>query len=147
MAKKALNKWTAPKSVAPEKIIQFGEGNFLRAFVDWIVWNMNAKTNFNGSVAVVQPIEVDGRHDYLPHRGAFCQHRAVRVIDSAALGGEGHVRQLLVDRALLELTALNEGKQRQPQQRRAKADHQYQYDKDSRALPHTLVGTLLGVFF
>ncbi|MBR6304502.1 MAG: tagaturonate reductase, partial [Paludibacteraceae bacterium] len=57
MAKKALNKWTAPKSVAPEKIIQFGEGNFLRAFVDWIVWNMNAKTNFNGSVAVVQPIE------------------------------------------------------------------------------------------
>ena len=53
MAKKALNKWTAPKSVAPEKIIQFGEGNFLRAFVDWIVWNMNAKTNFNGSVAVV----------------------------------------------------------------------------------------------
>ena len=57
MAKKALNKWTAPKSVAPERIIQFGEGNFLRAFVDWIVWNMNAKTNFNGSVAVVQPID------------------------------------------------------------------------------------------
>ena len=40
---KALNKRTAPKSVAPEKIIQFGEGNFLRAFVDWIVWNMNRK--------------------------------------------------------------------------------------------------------
>lgn len=55
--KKALNKWTAPKSVAPERIIQFGEGNFLRAFVDWIVWNMNAKTNFNGSVVVVQPID------------------------------------------------------------------------------------------
>jgi len=55
--KKALNKQTAPKSVMPEKIIQFGEGNFLRAFVDWIVWNMDAKTNFNGSVVVVQPIE------------------------------------------------------------------------------------------
>ncbi|MEE1070638.1 MAG: tagaturonate reductase, partial [Paludibacteraceae bacterium] len=55
--KKALNKLTAPKSVMPEKIIQFGEGNFLRAFVDWIVWNMDAKTNFNGSVVVVQPIE------------------------------------------------------------------------------------------
>ena len=54
---KALNKQTAPKAVAPERIIQFGEGNFLRAFVDWIVWNMNAKTNFNGSVVVVQPIE------------------------------------------------------------------------------------------
>ena len=48
----ALNKRTAPKSVMPEKIIQFGEGNFLRAFVDWIVWKMNQKTDFNGSVAV-----------------------------------------------------------------------------------------------
>ncbi len=55
--KKALNKLTAPKSVAPERIIQFGEGNFLRAFVDWIIWNMDAKTNFNGSVVVVQPID------------------------------------------------------------------------------------------
>ena len=53
----SLNKRTAPKSVMPEKIIQFGEGNFLRAFVDWIVWNMNQRTNFNGSVVVVQPID------------------------------------------------------------------------------------------
>ncbi|MCF0244961.1 MAG: tagaturonate reductase [Bacteroidaceae bacterium] len=52
-----LNKRTAPKSVMPEKIIQFGEGNFLRAFVDWIIWNMDQKTDFNGSVVVVQPIE------------------------------------------------------------------------------------------
>ena len=52
-----LNKRTAPKSVMPEKIIQFGEGNFLRAFVDWIIWNMNQKTDFNGSVVIVQPIE------------------------------------------------------------------------------------------
>ena len=54
---KALNKLTAPKSVAPERIIQFGEGNFLRAFVDWIIYNMNQKTDFNSSVVVVQPIE------------------------------------------------------------------------------------------
>ena len=32
---KPLNKNFAPKSVMPEKVIQFGEGNFLRAFVDW----------------------------------------------------------------------------------------------------------------
>lgn len=61
---KALNKLTAPKSVAPEKIIQFGEGNFLRAFVDWIIWNMDAKTNFNASVVVVQPID-KGMVDWL----------------------------------------------------------------------------------
>ena len=54
---KALNQRTAPKSHAPERIIQFGEGNFLRAFVDWIVYNMNQKTDFNASVVVVQPIE------------------------------------------------------------------------------------------
>ena len=39
------------------KVLQFGEGNFLRAFVDWIIFNMNEKTDFNGSVVVVQPIE------------------------------------------------------------------------------------------
>ena len=49
MYMKPLNKVFAPKSVMPEKVIQFGEGNFLRAFVDWIIWNMNQKTDFNGS--------------------------------------------------------------------------------------------------
>ncbi len=52
---KALNKLSAPKSVAPEKIIQFGEGNFLRAFVDWIIWHMNQTTDFNASVVVIPP--------------------------------------------------------------------------------------------
>src|SRR5574344_592873 len=54
---KALNKETAVKVQRPERIIQFGEGNFLRAFVDWIVYNMNEKTDFNSSVVVVQPID------------------------------------------------------------------------------------------
>ena len=52
-----LNKKTANKSlIRPERIIQFGEGNFLRAFVDWIVFKMNKETDFNGSVVVVQPL-------------------------------------------------------------------------------------------
>ena len=54
---KALNKETAPKTQRPERIIQFGEGNFLRAFVDWIIYNMNQKADFNSSVVVVQPID------------------------------------------------------------------------------------------
>ncbi|MBQ9591920.1 MAG: tagaturonate reductase [Paludibacteraceae bacterium] len=61
---KELNKRTAPKMVAPERIIQFGEGNFLRAFVDWIIWNMDKKTDFNASVVVVQPID-KGMVDWL----------------------------------------------------------------------------------
>lgn len=41
---------------APERILQFGEGNFLRAFVDYFVDVMNEKANFNSKVALVQPI-------------------------------------------------------------------------------------------
>ncbi|MCQ2186592.1 MAG: tagaturonate reductase, partial [Bacteroidales bacterium] len=53
-----LNRTSAPQAKKyTEKIIQFGEGNFLRAFIDWIVWNTNQKTDFNASVVVVQPID------------------------------------------------------------------------------------------
>ncbi len=40
-----------------EKIIQFGEGGFLRGFVDWIIQLTNEASDFNGEVVVVQPIE------------------------------------------------------------------------------------------
>jgi tagaturonate reductase len=40
----------------PEKVLQFGEGNFMRAFVDWMIDRMNKAGEFNGSVVVVQPI-------------------------------------------------------------------------------------------
>ena len=43
--------------IYPEKVIQFGEGNFLRAFVDWQIDKMNDEADFNGSVVVVQPLE------------------------------------------------------------------------------------------
>ena len=39
------------------KIIQFGEGGFLRGFVDWIVELTNENTDFDAGVTVVQPIE------------------------------------------------------------------------------------------
>ena len=53
-----LNRTTAPQAKKyTEKVIQFGEGNFLRAFIEWIIWKTNQKTDFNGSVVVVQPIE------------------------------------------------------------------------------------------
>nr|WP_312292058.1 tagaturonate reductase [Clostridium chromiireducens] len=40
-----------------ERVLQFGEGNFLRAFVDWQIDKMNEEANFNGSVVVIQPQE------------------------------------------------------------------------------------------
>ena len=41
---------------APERVIQFGEGNFMRAFVDYFIDNMNEKAGFNSKVVLVQPI-------------------------------------------------------------------------------------------
>lgn len=44
-------------SCLPVKILQFGEGNFLRGFVGWMVDKMNHKGLFNGRITVVQPIK------------------------------------------------------------------------------------------
>ena len=41
---------------APEKVMQFGEGNFLRAFVDDFIDIANEKAGYNGKVVLVQPI-------------------------------------------------------------------------------------------
>ncbi len=38
------------------KIMQFGEGNFLRAFVEWIIQDLNDKGAIDAGVAVVQPM-------------------------------------------------------------------------------------------
>ncbi|ORC35926.1 altronate oxidoreductase [Marispirochaeta aestuarii] len=43
-------------TVRPVKVLQFGEGNFLRGFVDWMIDRMNRAGVFNGSVQIVQPI-------------------------------------------------------------------------------------------
>ena len=41
---------------APIRVLQFGEGNFMRAFVDYFFDISNEKAGFNGKVALVQPI-------------------------------------------------------------------------------------------
>ena len=41
---------------APIKVLQFGEGNFMRAFVDYFFDISNEKAGFNGKVALIQPI-------------------------------------------------------------------------------------------
>ena len=38
------------------KVLQFGEGNFLRCFIDWMVQRMNDSAGFDGLVQIVQPI-------------------------------------------------------------------------------------------
>lgn len=41
---------------APVKVLQFGEGNFLRAFTDYFVDVANEKVGWNGKILMVQPI-------------------------------------------------------------------------------------------
>ena len=41
----------------PIKIVQFGEGNFLRAFVEYAFQKLNKEVGFNAGIAVIQPIE------------------------------------------------------------------------------------------
>ena len=41
---------------APERVLQFGEGNFLRAFVDYFFDRLNEEAGFDGKVCLVQPI-------------------------------------------------------------------------------------------
>lgn len=51
-----LNRTTYPATTYTEKVVQFGEGNFLRAFTDWQIHQMNKKANFDAGVVIVQPL-------------------------------------------------------------------------------------------
>lgn len=44
------------QTLYPIKVVQFGEGNFLRAFVDYAFQRLNNEVDFNAGVAVVQPL-------------------------------------------------------------------------------------------
>lgn len=61
------------KQIRPERVIQFGEGGFLRGFVDWILQILNEETDFNGSAVVVQPIE-QGMCDMLQKQDCVYTH-------------------------------------------------------------------------
>ena len=43
--------------MSKERVIQFGEGGFLRGFVDYFLYKLNEKEVWEGKVVVVQPIE------------------------------------------------------------------------------------------
>lgn len=55
---KQLNSQTATRANQhPVKVVQFGEGNFLRGFVDWMIDLMNERTGFGAQVQIVQPLD------------------------------------------------------------------------------------------
>ncbi|MGN0351668.1 MAG: tagaturonate reductase [Roseburia sp.] len=52
-----LNKQKTGKKERPVKVLQFGEGNFLRAFVDYMIDIANEQGTFDGDIVLVKPIE------------------------------------------------------------------------------------------
>ena len=54
-----LSSVAAARGVAPktERVIQFGEGGFLRAFCDWMIDLANEKAGMDAGIVIVQPIE------------------------------------------------------------------------------------------
>ncbi|HGV8348406.1 TPA: tagaturonate reductase [Enterococcus faecium] len=54
---KKLTKELVKKNEAPVKVLQFGEGNFMRGFIDWKIQQLNNQQLFKGNVAIIQPLE------------------------------------------------------------------------------------------
>ncbi len=69
-----------------ERVIQFGEGGFLRGFVDWMIQKINEKSDFNASVVVVQPIE-SGMCDMLTSQNCVYTHliRGVEGVEKTVI--------------------------------------------------------------
>ena len=55
--KKLNRKNTGLEKLQPIKVVQFGEGNFLRAFVDYAFDKLNKEVDFNAGIAIVQPLK------------------------------------------------------------------------------------------
>jgi len=74
------------KKQRTEKVIQFGEGGFLRGFVDWMLQKINEASDFDGSVVVVQPIE-QGMCDMLSAQNCVYTHviRGVEGVDKTVV--------------------------------------------------------------
>ena len=56
---KQLNRTEFTTKTYPTKIMQFGEGNFLRGFVDWQIDHLNKVCNLNAGVSIIRPIDTD----------------------------------------------------------------------------------------
>lgn len=52
-----LNSKVTGKQIRPIRAVQFGEGNFLRGFVDYMIDIANESGKFNGDIVLIKPIE------------------------------------------------------------------------------------------
>jgi len=86
MLKKLNRKNASAEKSRPVKILQFGEGNFLRAFVDWMVDILNEKTDFNAAIEIVQPIAKGMANEVNAQDGLY--HVALKGIQQGKIFSE-----------------------------------------------------------
>lgn len=80
-----LNKSMSNRKERPVKVVQFGEGNFLRAFVDYMIDIANEKGTFDGDIVLIKPIEFGNLDNF--HR-QDCQYT---VSLRGNVNGEGKI--------------------------------------------------------
>ena len=66
-----LSKAMTNKKERPVRVVQFGEGNFLRAFVDYMIDIANEQGKFDGDIVLIKPIEFGSLENF--HR-QDCQY-------------------------------------------------------------------------
>ncbi len=80
---KKLNRDTAGiPQTKPVRVLQFGGGNFLRGFADWVIDVMNEKVNFNSAIDIVQSISAETAAAINAQDGLF--HVVERGIENGA---------------------------------------------------------------
>ncbi|PIB35771.1 altronate oxidoreductase [Reichenbachiella sp. 5M10] len=88
---KELKRENTNVSALPVKVLQFGEGNFLRAFTDWMIDIMNKEGDYQHGIAVVQPINQGIVHMLKAQDGLY--HHILRGLKD----GQPHTETRLID--------------------------------------------------
>ena len=104
-----LNRNTVKANTYTERIVQFGEGNFLRAFANWMIHKMNKRVNFDAGVVVVQPInqgliktlnEQDGLYTLylngIKNEKAISEHEIIDCVQRGINPYENHADYLAI---------------------------------------------------
>lgn len=97
-----LNKAITKKKERPIRVVQFGEGNFLRAFVDYMIDIANEQGKFDGDIVLIKPISFGNLDNF--HR-QDCQYT---VSLRGNVNGEGRIINRVVTSVVDVVDAMNE---------------------------------------
>ncbi len=97
-----LNRSKSGKKDRPIRVVQFGEGNFLRAFVDYMIDIANEQGKFDGDIVLIKPIEFGSLEQF--HK-QDCQYT---VSLRGNVNGEGKVLNRVVTSVADAVDAIEE---------------------------------------